>query len=392
MNKKIVHICVDGPVTDGWTYQDNLLPKYHKIIGFDVSLITSNWVYNDNGKLVKIMPSSYLNEYNIKIIRLPYFFGKITSKLKIISRLYRTIQDEKPNILFVHGFQYLDIYTIVKYLKKNRDVRVYVDNHSDYSNSASNLISKKIFHKIIWARCAHKIEPYVTSFYGVLPARVDILIDLYNLPRKKCKLLVMGGDDEKIHIAEKENPLQIKKKLGINLTKFTIVSGGKIDGAKKQILSLMKVMKDEELAGVQLLVFGSIEESIKSSFFDLVDNTNVFYCGWINPEQTYSIFNIADLVVFPGRHSVFWEQVVAQSKPIICKWWEGTNHIDIGGNVEFLMNDSYDELKEKIKSVVLNKDTYNKMLKIARCNKKKLFLYSEIAKRSIDFDVDVSGE
>ena len=27
---KVVHICLGGPVTDGWNYQDNLLTKYMK--------------------------------------------------------------------------------------------------------------------------------------------------------------------------------------------------------------------------------------------------------------------------------------------------------------------------------------------------------------------------
>lgn len=48
---KITHICLNGPVTDNLQYQDNLLPKYHKKLGYDVSVITSKYVFNKEGQL-----------------------------------------------------------------------------------------------------------------------------------------------------------------------------------------------------------------------------------------------------------------------------------------------------------------------------------------------------
>ena len=36
--KKILHICLSGIVTDNFLYQDNLLSKYHKRLGYKVSL------------------------------------------------------------------------------------------------------------------------------------------------------------------------------------------------------------------------------------------------------------------------------------------------------------------------------------------------------------------
>lgn len=58
-----------------------------------------------------------------------------------------------------------------------------------------------------------KIEPYVKKFYGVLPARVDFLIDVYNLPKEKCELLVMGADDD---LVKKNEKPEIRKKFESN--------------------------------------------------------------------------------------------------------------------------------------------------------------------------------
>ena len=48
---KVTHICLAGPVTDGWNYQDNLLTKYQEKLGYDVSIITSEWIWTEKGKL-----------------------------------------------------------------------------------------------------------------------------------------------------------------------------------------------------------------------------------------------------------------------------------------------------------------------------------------------------
>jgi len=69
--KNITHIMLAGPVTDGWTYQDNMITKYHKKLGYDVTIITSQWVWGNNGRLKKTEKRDYINEHGVHVIRLP---------------------------------------------------------------------------------------------------------------------------------------------------------------------------------------------------------------------------------------------------------------------------------------------------------------------------------
>lgn len=380
---KITHIVLCGPVTDGWTYQDNLLPKYHKKLGYQVSLVTSKYVYNQNGELEIDPRDKYINDNEIKIVRLKNKYGTtINSKFKVYKNLYKTLIKEEPDILFVHGVQFLDIKVIIKYLKNNSNLKVYVDNHADFSNSASNWLSKNILHKIIWRHYANLIEPYVNKFYGVLPSRVDFLKELYHLPQEKIELLVMGVDDEKIKEAKK-NRLEIRNNYHIKPNDFLIVTGGKIDYSKRQTLLLMQAVKKIKSDNIKLIVFGSVDSSLRDEFNDLVDNEKVQYAGWINSSDTYNYFGASDLVVFPGRHSVFWEQVAGLGIPMVIKYWEGTTHINVGGNCEFLYKDSVEEIISKIESIVKNDDKYEKMKKVAQSKGKKRFMYSNIAKESL---------
>jgi glycosyltransferase involved in cell wall biosynthesis len=383
---KIVHICLCGPVTDGWSYQENMISKFHVQLGHEVTIITSKWVWGTDGRMNLYHNTNYINENGVKMQRLAFMFGtNINSKIKLFSKVNTTIADEKPDIIFIHGCQFWDIRKVVKYLKKHPSVKVYVDNHADYTNSASNWLSRNILHKVIWRYCAHLIEPFTTKFYGVLPARVEFLKNIYKLPEEKVDLLVMGADDEKVVEAKNEIIRNtIRNKYNIKPNDFLIITGGKIDDAKKQTLLLMKAVKKIDREDIKLIVFGSVTEELKDELFNLCDNSKIQYIGWIQAKDSYNYFSAADLVVFPGRHSVFWEQVAGLGIPMVVKYWDATNHIDLGGNCRFLYKNSVEEITEVIYDLLNNPHIYKEMKKISSEKGIMVFSYLQIAKRSIN--------
>lgn len=383
---KIVHICLNGPVTDGWSYQDNLLPKYHRKLGYDVVLVASKYVRNKGIDLEIDERNTYLNSDEVKMIRLENKFKTtIRSKFKLYKGLYGVLKNEKPDIIFVHGVQFLNIFDIIKYLKHNPDVIAYADNHSDFSNSASNFFSEKILHGVIWKYCAQKLNPHIKKFYGVLPSRVDFLKNIYKLPENKIELLLMGADDELVKKSKNINvKREIRENYQMNQKDFLIVTGGKIDQSKKQILHLMEAIKSINNEQIKLLVFGPVADSLREEFETLLKHKNIHYISWVNGEESHNYFATADLVVFPGRHSVYWEQTAGLGIPMIVKYWEGTDHVDVGGNVKFLYENSIQELKKLIEEIVNDKNIYREMKKAAEEEGTRKFSYYEIAKKSLE--------
>ena len=384
---KIVHLCLCSFFPDNYSYQENLLPKYHKKLGYDVEVIASTRSFDEQGKPCYLdNVGTYQNEYDIKVTRLPYKSNsKIWKRLKRYIGVFDTISKAEPDILFIHGGQFLDIDQVVKFLKDHKDVTVFVDNHADFSNSATNWFSKNILHKIVWKHTEHKIEPYTKKFYGVLPVRVDFLKDIYGLPADKCELLVMGADDELVERAKTSGARErIRKQYGISDSDFLIVTGGKIDQWKTQTLLLMQAVQNISNPSVRLIVFGSVTDELKEQVNNLSDSVKVQYIGWISSEDTYDYFEASDLVVFPGRHSVMWEQVTGQGKPMIVKDWPGTHHVDLGGNVLFLSKDSVGEIQEKIESLLSEPSKLSEMTKIAQEKGMQIFSYADISKRAIE--------
>ena len=382
---KITHICLTGAFTDGLTYQENLLPKYHNILGYKVSVIASQWGWGKNNNLERITQTNYTNQDGVEVFRIATVYGNIISRFKIYKNLYQTIERTNPSVLFIHGCQFLDIFTIIRYLQKHPRVKVYVDNHADFSNSAQGWLSKNILHKIIWRMCARAIEPYTTKFYGVLPARVDFLKDVYKLPAAKCELLVMGADDDMVEQAT--NPQvrsQTRRQYGIKEDDFLIVSGGKINHNRPETLHLMQAVKNLQDPHVKLLIFGAVATELKTQFDSLCDNKQIIFAGWQQALQTQQIMAAAELIVFPGLHSVMWEQAVALGIPCIFRKLKGFDHVDVGGNAVLLQDVSERGLEKAVSEIIRNQQQYARMKSVAQEKGLKTFSYREIAKRSIE--------
>lgn len=381
---KIVHLCLGCFFPDNYSYQENMLPKFHKQLGHEVEVIALLVTFDKDGKGTFLEKGSvYQNEYDIKVTRLDYKKPvKVYRKLKRYIGTYEALKKANPDILFIHGCQFMDMDIVVKYVKEHTNIKVYVDNHADFSNSGTNWFSKNFLHKILWRHTAHIIAPYTTKFYGVLPARVDWLVNMYKLPKEKCELLVMGADDDKVK--EASNPeirKNIREKYGIASDDFIIMTGGKIDPWKTQTLLLMEAVAKINNPKVKLVVFGSVTPDLKEQVAARCVENKVLYIGWVQSSESYKYFVAADLAVFPGRHSVFWEQVAGMGIPMVCKYWDGTTHVDAGGNVKFLRNDSVDEIYDVLMSILDGE--YEHMHEIANGVAKKKFSYKEIAVRAI---------
>lgn len=384
---KIAHICLVGGYTEGLNYQENNLIKYQAEDGHEVSLITTDHCYTEGVWGLCTTETDYINPDGVHIIRLPFAFPlpyNVNRQIGIFKGFKDTLERIRPDIIFVHNLQFQDNRKVASYKRKHPEVVVYADNHSDFSNSARNWFSRNTLYRFWWKPCAKAVEPYVKKFFGVMPSRVDFLQNIYGISADKTDLLIMGADDESVErAAKKEIHKEVREKYGLQPEDFLIVTGGKIDAFKTQTLLLMQAVQEIQREHLKLLVFGSIEEELKEKLLALCDGKKIQYIGWAKGEQSYEYFAAADLVVFPGRHSIYWEQVAAQGIPMICKYWEGTTHVDIGGNVEFLMEDSVEVIKEKILELLDHPEKYEQMKKSAGSDGRNAFSYRLIARKSV---------
>ena len=385
---KILHLALQSPYNEGWGYQENLLTKYQVKLGHDVTLVTTCRMNTGNSQTETCEPQDYISPDGFRVIRLKEKTG-LCKKLYLVFAIfdiYELLKSISPDFITVHGLSSFSVLQVEKYIRKcNPKCIVIADNHLDY-NIGAGLCRKNLKSAVL--RASYKIlnkhiQKYYKKVFGVTPWRCEYANDIFGIKKEKLDLLPAGADDSRLDFDNRENlKAEIRKKHGIKDDEFLIVTGGKID-SKKNIHLLMQAIAELGSDKIKLLVFGTPSDDIKKRFDELAGDRHICSIGWIDSNATYSYFMAADLMFFPGQHSVMWEQAVACGTPCVFKHYHAMHHCDIGGNCRFLTEDSVEAIKELVLEITQN-DVYEKMLSVAVSEGRRQFLYSELAKKSID--------
>lgn len=386
---KIVHICVSGPYNDNWGYQDNLLPKYQGKLGHDVTVITANRMHKDS-QVVILNDGEYEKDYHLedgqRIIRLKgndFGLKKLPFSIRWFS-YFHLLKEIRPDFIMIHGLNNFSSIQAIQYKKKiNPQCQIVMDNHLDYNIGKVDGFLKKILYPIEAYYNKTLIYKHCEKIYGVTPWRVTYMCDVFKVPKEKADLLLMGADDEKIHLSNKETiRTEIRGNLGISSDDFLLITGGKID-ENKNIAKLMEAIIALELPHVKLIVFGEAIATLKEKIELLSKNESIVSIGWVHSDEVYDYFLASDLLCFPGQHSVLWEQGCACGIPGFFKYYEGMDHVNVHGSSRFFHDTTVDGIKKELTHILENQEEYFIMKQAAERYGVAEFSYENIARKSL---------
>ena len=383
---KIVHVCLCGTFGEDYAYQDNLLPRYHKVLGHAVTVIAPIYckINTRTGEEEMATPGCKILKDGVKLIRLaPLLRNKINIRLHLVKGLYSTLCLESPDLLFVHGIDSLSYYECVRYCKKHKSTKLVFDNHADWHNSYHNRIAllwgKYIIRNVI-VKPALKM---VRVFYGVTPARCSFLQEMYSIPQNLIDLLPFGADDNELNIEHRQELRNnVRETYNISNDDFLVVTGGKID-KRKNIHILARAVDNLTNLKVKLLIFGEINDEMKP-YFDQIKSDRIITIGWVPSSDVYRYFYAAEFVVFTGLHSVLWEQMLASKVPCAITRIKGFEHVNFNDNCILLDNCSEENLSAIISNVYNDQELYSGLKRGADSDKANQFRYSSIAQKVID--------
>lgn len=387
---KILHCCLANFYVDNSSYQENIITKMHRHQGHEVEILASTETFLNRTELGYTVSGRYINEHNIPVTRLNYSTWlphRIAVKVRVYEGVKENLDRFNPDIIFIHGPQFYNVNNIVEYANRNKDVKVFVDSHTDFINSGRNFLSKYLQHKILYRYYVKQLIPICSCFFGVLPLRVQFLIDVYRVPKEKTDLLRMGADD--LILAKKnqaEIRLKLRKSLGLNEDDLLIFTGGKIRPSKR-IVELIDAVNQLGIPNVYLCVAGTPLKSFEQEYRRKTQNFKFIEAGWQSNESMYDYLLSSDLAVFPGTHSVLWEQAVGVGLPSVFRRIEGISHLDIGGNCEFFTGSTAIELLFFLRNLLADRSKLKAMKQAACGVKRNDFLYSNIAKKSIEIPI-----
>lgn len=393
---KILHLCLYGAYTDRFSYQENILPRYHVKLGHDVVVIARNVEFDYSGELKFTSEKKYRDKYGVKVYRLAYqkiisnkftkFFGKVP--------LYNILLKEYPDIIFIHDAQLscVSYFDVKKYINRiNKNAVVVGDVHSDVYNAglADNkrrISIKSLFFSSTQLYFRNTIYPIYKKVYCVAQSSYEYAVKVCHIPKEKLKLLPLGFDTDLIE-SKMKNYENIRNSVfsqyGIKDEDIVIVHGGKLDKNKKtvELIDSIKKLNNER---VKLFIFGGIAKEYKSDLLSKINQFDwIIYSGPLSQDEYYDVFLSCDIAVFPGGQSSLWQEAVGCGLPLLIYYRDGvTRYLNRCGNADFIYEQSVDGIYETLNRII-TEDNITKM-KIAAKKATKIFSYRDQAQIIID--------
>lgn len=312
-------------------YQENLLVKYYRKHGHEVTVITSTFdsvfdYYNDRHD--PNWPARTYHDYGAKIVKLRYRFNFL-NRLRAYTRIDGLLEEEAPDLIYVHDIM-LNLPECIAYVQKHPDCRMIMDYHADYSNSGNGWLSRRVLHGIARKWYLDRARPHLSRIFPIVPAGATFLHEIYGIPYHEMEVLPLGADvDLARSTREKGEGRRLRTEMGFDDDDIVVVTGGKLAPAKRTELLLQAVQR---ISGIRLKVVVVGEASPADAEYSaqlraLGDSMrNVRFTGWLGRESIYAHLDMADIAVFPASQSILWQQAIACGLPLLCG---DTGHQDV---------------------------------------------------------------
>jgi 1,2-diacylglycerol 3-alpha-glucosyltransferase len=328
-------------------YQENLLAKYYHKHGHEVVIITSTFdsvfdLYSDNHN--KNLPAKDYWSNGIHIIKLKYVFN-ILNRLRRYTNIYGILEREKPDLIYVHDIM-LNIKECVRYVRRNKDCKMIMDYHADYSNSGKNWISINILHKLIRGKFyLNPARKYLSKIFPIVPISEPFLREVYGVKDEEMELLPLGTDtDYADQIKQQQEGGAIRRLLNIPDAHRVIFTGGKLTPRKKTELLIGAVQRIND-ARLHLLIVGDStpgDQEYKNELLrSIKGNPNIHYLGWQSSKDIYKYMHASDFAVFPSAQSVLWQQSIGMDLPLIVGEMKGQRieYLNLHDNIVIIKNE-----------------------------------------------------
>ncbi|MBU0597658.1 glycosyltransferase family 4 protein [Patescibacteria group bacterium] len=384
---KIIHLI--GYFQPEFGYKEYYIARNQVKLGHEVFVITSDRIYPfpnlpELCKKINISADRKrqqgLSELDgIKIIRLPTlveFKGLI-----IIKGVKKLLNKIKPDI--VHAYEPVQFTPLLgAWYKKEK--YFLISDHQQFE------IPKTLLGKVFFYCLSRFLSNYMFKKADkvIFPTHDSIQFAKrwMKIDISKIKMIPLGYDPDYFYYDENERQV-IRKQFEINENEILLITAGRVNRLKKieLVIKALKKIKDNRQA--RFLIFGSGDQEYISELKDLIIKTKledqIIFKDFIKREELFKYYNAADFGIWPEQPSITIIEAIGCRLPLILPDRKTVNHlIQFGNGIKFRRHDVND-LAEKIKQILLNRDIITQMRQ--NCERaRENFNYLEISKRIVD--------
>lgn len=377
---RILHLCLSNFYVDGFAYQENELVQQNVKDGHVVEVIASTEVIRTDGSLAHVPTGRYLGTDGAMVERVAYRKlapHRMMAKLRMHPGIYQRIAAFQPDVILFHCACGWEIRTAARYVRAHPHVRLYIDSHEDFVNSARGWASKWLLHYSYYRPILRSALDVVAKILPVSISCMEFIRDFYGVPQDRLEFFPLGGavpDDGEYGAMRTD----ARRALGLADGDVLIVQSGKIDATKKLVEALEAFSKVED-AALHFVVPGLIQADVAARVQKLVEaDPRVRLLGWKSADELRAILCAADVYCQPGTQSATMQMSVANRCAIILD--------DVASHKPYLDGNGWlvgteQTLLDAFRAISENKAALSKMRAQSHALALRMLDYRQLAKR-----------
>lgn len=330
---KVLHVCICGPFTDGLTYQENELIEQHVALGYDVSVIAATDTYGPDMKIVHTEAGTTKLSCGAKLFRLPYAWGLhgwLAAKIRAHGGMRECIESIKPDRILFHGLTAWELLTVGAYVKRNPNVKLFVDCHEDFNNSATSWASRELLHKRFYKPIFHRCMAQISEVLCVTVESFDFAIDFYGSDPAKTRMYPLGGVIEPPAVNASRRA-EFRCRHGFSPADLVITQTGKLDRTKNLATSL-RAFRANPSPRLKFVIAGRMTDEVKVECLPLIEaDARIVDLGWQSTEGLRTVLAGSDFFLQPFGQTVTTQMAMCHGCVILAqnlpshRWLVGDN-------------------------------------------------------------------
>lgn len=302
---RVAHLCLSAFFIDGRAYQENELVSAHARAGHEVLVLASTQVHGPDGRRGFTRPGRYPTAQDAQVFRLPYHAAlphRLAMSLRMHRGVYGLLEEFQPDSILFHGMCGWELLTAARYRRNHPGVRLFVDTHTDFLNSAQGLASKWGLHYSYYRPIVHRALPWIEKVLCVSTLTQDFARDFYGIPADKLEFFPLGGrpiPDEELA----RRRAAVRAAYGVGDGDILFVQSGK-QSARKYLPDALRAFAAVPDPRLRLLVAGMLMDEIREEAEQLIaTDSRVQFVGWKSPGELEDLLCAADVYLQPGTQS-----------------------------------------------------------------------------------------
>ncbi len=384
---KIVHIVQH--YMQGHTYQENYLPAAMAKLGHDVTIISGV----DNPDFFKEPQHKSGDKIRDKGVTVRYTKIGYKRFYTPVQNLYELLCEEKPEFVFVHGFILTRSPQLLRYAHQNPECVFAADTHETYllaynacfTDTMRDRIRHFVYFKCVYQLWRRTVERRYCSVFYVTPPRKTFAMREFGFSEHILKPLWMGADFQTLPYEQKPALRgAMRDKYGIPADANIMILAGKLD-AKKRPVELAEAFRRLDNANWWLMYVGSLEADIRERIEQAAGETEqIIYTGFLSGNEVLEHIAASDLAVYPGAHSVLWEQTVCLGIPAIFYEEHSGDAAHLSDrNALFIHHGDAEEILDRLQKLCADKALLIQMGKRARQYAESNLSYDKTAEKAL---------